>query len=66
MRTTWEKIVHHVGTIYGHGISNELQNKKTVLVIEPEDTLEVLKKHEERVMRNQNQQQRLQIARLSQ
>ncbi len=24
MRTTWEKIVHHVGTIYGHDISNEL------------------------------------------
>jgi hypothetical protein len=28
MRTTWEKIVHHAGTIYGHDISNELLNKK--------------------------------------
>ena len=31
MRTTWEKLVHHVGTIYRHDISNELQNKKTVV-----------------------------------
>jgi hypothetical protein len=27
MRTTWEKTVHHVGTIHGHDTSNELQNK---------------------------------------
>jgi hypothetical protein len=38
MRTTWEKIVHHVGTIYGHDISNELQNKKTVTILKPEHT----------------------------
>ncbi len=38
MRMTWEKIVHHVGTIYGHNISNELQNKKTVTIPEPEHT----------------------------
>ena len=30
MRTTWEKIVNHVGTIYGHDNSNELQNKKRI------------------------------------
>ena len=66
MRTTWEKIVHHAGTIYGHDISNELLNKKTVLILEPEYTLEVLTKHEERVLRNQSQQQRLQTARLAQ
>jgi hypothetical protein len=28
MRTTWEKIVHHVGTIHGQNISNELLNRK--------------------------------------
>jgi hypothetical protein len=33
MRTTWEKIVHHVGAIYGQDISNKLQqNKKTVII----------------------------------
>jgi hypothetical protein len=66
MRTTWEKIVHHVGTIYGHDISNKQLNKKTVLIPEPKYTPEVLAKHQDRVLRNQNQQQRLQIARLSQ
>jgi hypothetical protein len=36
MRTTWEKIVHHVGTIYyGHDISNKLQNEKTVVITKP-------------------------------
>jgi hypothetical protein len=42
MRTTWEKIVHHVGTIYGHDISNELQNKKTAINDEPKHTQDVL------------------------
>jgi hypothetical protein len=32
MRNTWEKITHHVGTIYGHDISNELQNKTKVTI----------------------------------
>jgi hypothetical protein len=45
MRTTWEKIVHHVGTIYGHDISNELQNKKTVIINEPKHTQDMLDKH---------------------
>jgi hypothetical protein len=40
MRTTWEKIVHHVGTIYG-----ELQKKKTVIIDEPKHTQDVLNKH---------------------
>ena len=30
MRTTEENIVNHVRTIYGHNISNELQNKKRI------------------------------------
>jgi hypothetical protein len=63
MRTTWEKIVHHVGTIYGHDISNELQNKKLVIISKPEHTPEVLAKHLERETRHANQILRLKDAR---
>ena len=66
MRTTWEKIVHHVGTIYGHDISNELQNKKTVTINKPEHTQDVLEKHAERVVRHESQELRLSNARLDQ
>jgi hypothetical protein len=27
MQTTWDKIVQHVGTIYGHDISNEIPKR---------------------------------------
>ena len=63
MRTTWEKIVHHVGTIYGHDISNELQNRKTVTITKPEYTQAVQDKHADRVARHTAQQQRLDAAR---
>ena len=63
MRTTWEKIVHHVGTIYGHDISNELLNKKTVIITKPEHTEDVLMKHAERVTRHETQELRLATAR---
>jgi hypothetical protein len=53
MRTTWEKIVHHIGTIYGHNISNELQNKKTVTIDEPEHMQAVLDKHADKEVRCQ-------------
>jgi hypothetical protein len=66
MRTTWEKIVHHVGTIYGHDISNELQNKKIVLIDEPKHTQAVLDKHADKEVRRQTQQLRLEQARLLQ
>jgi hypothetical protein len=50
MRTTWEKIFHHMGTIYGHDISNEqLLNKKTVTISEPEYTQDILDKHAIRI-----------------
>jgi len=55
MRIMWEKIVHHVGTIYGHDISNELQNKKIVLTQEPSYSQEVLDKHADRVKRKKAQ-----------
>ena len=35
MITTWEKIVHHVGTIHGYNISNELLNNKTIIITKP-------------------------------
>jgi hypothetical protein len=45
MRTSWEKLVHFVGTNYGQDISNELQNKIPVIVSEPFHTPEVLARH---------------------
>jgi predicted transcriptional regulator len=63
MRTTWEKIVHHPGTIYGHGISNELQNRKTIKIDEPAHTKAVLDKHNDREARRITQQTRLSNAR---
>ena len=51
MRTMWEKIVHHVGTIHGHDVSNELLNKKIVSIPEPEYTQEVLDKHADKESR---------------
>jgi hypothetical protein len=67
MRTTWEKIVHHVGTtIYGRDISNELQNKKTIMIDEPKYMQSVLDKHADKEVRRQTQQFRLEQARLLQ
>jgi hypothetical protein len=45
MRTSWEKLAQYVGTNYGQEISNELQNKITVILIEPVHTDVVLLKH---------------------
>ena len=66
MRTSWEKIVHHVGTIYGHDISNELQNKKTVIIDEPQHSQQTLDKHAEKELRRQTQDLRLGLARQAQ
>jgi len=63
LSTTWDKIVHHAGTIYGHDISNELQNKTTVTIPEPVHTQQVLDKHSDRVIRLRAQQARLANAR---
>jgi hypothetical protein len=45
MRISWEKLAHYVGTNYGQDISNELQNKITVILVEPVHTDDVLLKH---------------------
>jgi hypothetical protein len=45
MRTSWEKLAQYVVTNYGQDISNELQNKITVILGEPVHTDDVLLKH---------------------
>ena len=46
MRTTRENILHHVGTIHVHDISNELQNKNNLTITKPEHTQAVMDEHE--------------------
>jgi hypothetical protein len=45
MRTSWENLAQYVGTNYGQDISNELQNKITVILVEPVHTDDVILKH---------------------
>jgi hypothetical protein len=66
MRNTWEKITHHVGTIYGHDISNELQNKMRVTIAEPRYTTAVLITHAQNETRRLAQSVRLTHARNAQ
>jgi hypothetical protein len=56
MRTTWDKLVQHVGTSHGQDISDELQNKKTV-TSQPAHTADVLSRHatQERMIRTAQQ-----------
>ena len=51
MRKTWENIVNHVGTIYCHDTSNDLQNKKRINIPQPEHTHQVKDKQIKRVER---------------
>ena len=46
MSTTWENLVHYVGTIHGHDISNELINKKIVTIATPDHTQDELDEHQ--------------------
>ena len=52
-RSSWEKLVQYVGTNYGQDISNELQNKLTVNLVEPVHAPEVIERHiiQERMIR---------------
>ena len=45
----WENIAHHVGTIYGHDISNELQNKIKVFIPKTEYTKDLQSKQKHSV-----------------
>ena len=47
MRTTWEKIFHHVGTIYRHNISDKLQNKVKFSIPKPGYTEYLQSKHKQ-------------------
>ena len=44
-RTSWEKLVQYFGTNCGQDISNKLQNKMTVNLVEPFHTPEVTARH---------------------
>ena len=48
MRTTWDNTVNQVGTIYGHAISDELQNKKKIDILKPKNNQKFKDKHLER------------------
>jgi hypothetical protein len=66
MRTSWEKLAQYVGTNYGQDISNELQNKITVILVEPVHTDDVLFKHSLRETMIRNGQMNIQRARKAQ
>jgi hypothetical protein len=66
MRTSWEKLVQYVGTSYGQDISNELQNKVTVILAEPIHSPTVMARHATRALMIRNGQANLQQARLAQ
>jgi hypothetical protein len=56
MRTSWEKLVHYVGTNYGQDINNELQKKVWVVLTEPMHTDDVLARHSMREVMIRNGQ----------
>jgi hypothetical protein len=63
MRTSWEKLVQHVGTNYGQDINNELQNKVWVILTEPVHINDVLTRHSVREVMIRNGQLNIQQAR---
>jgi hypothetical protein len=66
MCISWEKREQYVGTNYGQDISNELQNKITVILVEPVHTDYVLLKHSLRETMIRNGQMNIHRARKSQ
>ena len=46
MRTTWEKLVHHVRTIHGHNFSKTLLNKKTIIIKKPKHIQDALDEYQ--------------------
>ena len=63
VRTTWDKVVQYSGTIYGHDISNELQNKKTLVIQEPEYSQDTLTEHADATQRRIEQHVRVRAVR---
>jgi hypothetical protein len=66
MRTSWEKLAQYVGTNYGQDISNQLQNKITIILVNPVHTDDVLLKHSLRETMIPNGQMNIQRARKAQ
>jgi hypothetical protein len=66
MRTSWEKLVKYGGTNYGQDINKELQNKITVVLIEPVHTNDFLVRHSLREVMIQTGQLNIQRARQAQ
>ena len=62
MRNTLKHIVKHIDTIYGQDISNELHNRRVVVVAKPQHTADVLRKHEAKVSLRDKKFQRIQDA----
>jgi hypothetical protein len=63
MRTLWEKITEYVGTTYGQDISNELQNKSTVVIAELVLAPAILMRHQAQEANTRVGQNNLQDAR---
>jgi hypothetical protein len=66
MRASWEMLAQYVGTNYGQDISNELQNKITVILVKHVHTDDVLLKHSMRETMIRNGQMNIQRARKAQ
>jgi hypothetical protein len=66
IHTSWEKLAQNVGTNYGRDISNELQNKITVILVEPVQTDDVILKDSLRENTICNGQMNIQRARKDQ
>jgi hypothetical protein len=65
MRTSWEKLVQHVGTAYGEDItSNELTNRTTVTIAEPVYPPAAIARHAIREELVREGQVNMQIARM--
>ena len=65
-RSSWEKRVQYFGTDYGQDISNELQNKLAVNLVEPVHAPEVIERHIIRERMSRTGQANIQTARETQ
>ena len=63
MRTIWEKLVHHVGTMQGHDIRNKLINKERVTISKPNHTQDELDEHQLATERREQSHEYLATAR---
>ena len=63
MQTTWEKIIIHAYTEYGQDIATELENRKKLVIEEPEYPQAALDRHAAYVQVHEDGRQRLKSAR---